>query len=52
LNDAAGESDVFGMFNNVEKLENGWLTDDVAVHVRLTSESIQWITEEAVERKV
>ena len=51
-NETDEECDVFGRFEGIEKLENGWLTDDVAVQVRLTSNSIQWIPEELVQRKV
>jgi len=52
LSELGGNCDIFGVFDNIEKLENGWLTDDIAIHVRLTSKAIQWISEETAKRKV
>ena len=51
-NDSEEEYDTFGVFDNIEKMENGWLTDDIAIHVRLNSEAIEWLSEETVVRKV
>lgn len=52
LNEGGDDVDVFGLFDNAQKLENGWLTSDVIVQLRLNSKSIQWISEFLSEREV
>lgn len=37
--------DVFGIFDGIQKLENGWLVDDVAIELRIYKNSIQWVPE-------
>ncbi|KAK7585859.1 hypothetical protein V9T40_000038 [Parthenolecanium corni] len=44
-NQKSPEIDVFGMFDGIQKVEVGWLNDDLVVELRINSNSIQWVPE-------
>lgn len=37
--------DIFGVFDGIRKIEAGWLTDDLAVELRIYNNSIHWLPE-------
>lgn len=51
-NDANEKVDIFGLSETTEKTENGWLTSDVVVQLRLNSYAIQWQTSSDENKKV
>jgi hypothetical protein len=53
MDDASSDQyDIFGKIDGVKKLERGWLTDDVAIYLRLSPNAIQWLSDDALPKQV